>query len=75
MDLWKIDGNNVIRGSRVIATISETPSGNWKWEGMGMYRENFIMKQWILEDVKWFHRYLSRRKRQLIFESGRKIAI
>jgi hypothetical protein len=73
--LWRIDGDKVMRGRKAIATISEMPSGNWRWDGMGIGRENFLMREWILEDVKWFHRYPSKRKTILTFKGGGRVAV
>ena len=70
---WSIKDNVVLRGNRAIASISEMASGNWQWEGIGMRRQNFLMKEWILEDVKYFHRYPSKRKATFTLKSGKKV--
>lgn len=74
---WIAPGDNekVMRGDEVIATITTMKSGNYRWDGMNMYRENFLMKDHILEDVKYFYRYPHRRKTVITFKSGRKVVL
>jgi Lar family restriction alleviation protein len=59
---WQIIGNTVSRSGEAVAQITEMKSGNYRWDGMGMYRENFLMKHHILDDVKYFYRYPAKRR-------------
>ena len=72
---WQIINNTVSRAGEAVATITEMKSGNYRWDGMGMYRENFLMKHHVLDDVKYFYRYPHKRRTTITFKSGRKIVL
>lgn len=72
MSLWKIDGDKVVRGGQVVATVRGDKI--FAWEGFGMERIGFTDKADLLRDVKYFYRYRPP-KLVLTFESGRKVVV
>ena len=72
---WYVTLGKVYRKGRPVAAIYPNANGTFAWEGMGMRRDNLKSEAALLDDVKYFYRYPSKRGVTFTFQSGRKVHI